>query len=257
MGNLKKFLSNKNTVTVLGVLVGVVFLYIAYNMRVNQAVKPVSVPIAKEAISSSSRITQDMIEYVDVTSDFIKKSPNLVTNASQIINSRVIAGASIPQNGFFYTDQVTNSENSSNSIVSNIPDGYTIFELKVDMHKTYGNSIYPGNYIDIYMKADNGNGLLIYEKLIESIKVLDVRDSSGNSVFNGSEEKSEPEVLLFAVPDELHLLLNKAKLINGAGIDLFPVPRNASYSKNPKETSIANESLVGFINARSQYISED
>ena len=56
---------------------------------------------------------------------------------------------------------------------------------------------------------------------------------------------------------EVNLLLNKAKLINGAGIELFPVPRNASYSKNPKETSIANESLVGFINARSQYISED
>ena len=50
MGNsgfsLKRLLSNKNTVTILAVILGVVFLYIAYNMRVKQAIEPKSVPIA-------------------------------------------------------------------------------------------------------------------------------------------------------------------------------------------------------------------
>ena len=54
MGNLgvgiKKFLSNKNTVTVVGVVVAVLVLYIAYNMRVQAAVNPISVPYATEQI---------------------------------------------------------------------------------------------------------------------------------------------------------------------------------------------------------------
>ena len=40
-------LGNKNTVTILGVLVGIAVILIGYNYRVNNAVKPVEVPYAK------------------------------------------------------------------------------------------------------------------------------------------------------------------------------------------------------------------
>ena len=84
MGNsgfsLKRLLSNKNTVTILAVILGVVFLYIAYNMRVKQAIEPKSVPIANQDIIANQVISSDMYEYVNVSSSFVKKSPNLVTN---------------------------------------------------------------------------------------------------------------------------------------------------------------------------------
>ena len=55
MGNimvpLKKFLSNKNTITILGVLIGVVVLYVGYNWRVTKSIQPVSVPISATTIS--------------------------------------------------------------------------------------------------------------------------------------------------------------------------------------------------------------
>ena len=61
MGNfsngIKKFLSNKNTVTVVGAVVAVVVLYIAYSMRVNAAINPISVPYAKEQINPGTQIT--------------------------------------------------------------------------------------------------------------------------------------------------------------------------------------------------------
>ena len=48
MGNLlvpfKKFLSNKNTITILGVLIGLVVLYLGYSWRVTQSIQPTSVP---------------------------------------------------------------------------------------------------------------------------------------------------------------------------------------------------------------------
>ena len=92
MGNLgntiKKFLSNKNTVTILGVIIGVVVLYIGYNYRVKQAITPRSIPVAKQAIGARSEITADMIKYVNVSSDFVKNTPNLITNSSMLIGRK-------------------------------------------------------------------------------------------------------------------------------------------------------------------------
>ena len=46
MGNLiisiKRFLGNKNTVTILGVLVGIIVLYVGYTYRVKKALEPQS-----------------------------------------------------------------------------------------------------------------------------------------------------------------------------------------------------------------------
>ena len=60
MGNListlKKFLADKNTVTILGILLGIVVLYFGYNWRVNEKVKFVDVIyfIYKLQINSNS-----------------------------------------------------------------------------------------------------------------------------------------------------------------------------------------------------------
>ena len=52
MGNIittfKRFLSNKNTVTIIGVLLGLIVLYIGYNYRIKTAVSTISVPVAKK-----------------------------------------------------------------------------------------------------------------------------------------------------------------------------------------------------------------
>ncbi|MBR5662975.1 MAG: hypothetical protein IKX00_04985 [Bacilli bacterium] len=249
--NLKGLLSNKNTVTILAVVLGVVFLYIAYNMRVKQAIEPKSVPVANQDIIANQAITSDMIEYVEVTNSFVTKSPNLITSSNQLIGKKIAPGNSIPEHGFFFTDQIVSSDDNFDPTIANIPDGYTLFELKVDLASTYGNSIYPGNYIDLYLKAYD-NGLLIYGKFIESIEVLDVRDSVGRHVFDGGKSSGTPSVLLFAVPDEMHLLLNKAKLLSG--IEMYPVPRNSSYSENPSATVIKSEYLKNYVLSKSAVI---
>ena len=165
MNTIKKFLSNKNTVTILGVVIGVLVLYFGYNYRVKQAVTPVSVPVAKVAIGSTSEITEDMIKYVNVSSDFVKKTPNLVRNASLLIGKKVNVGTSIPVNGLFYQDQIVESGDLPDSAFD-IPDGYTVFNLSVDNTLTYGNSMYPGNYIDLYLQGRDDSGKPIYGEFI-------------------------------------------------------------------------------------------
>lgn len=248
MGNLltpfKRFLGNKNTVTILGVLLGIVVLYIGYDWRVKQSTNPVSVPFAKEEIKSRTKIDETMIGHTDVPASFVSSSSNLLRNSSDIIGKYVSYATTIPKNSLFYSEVLVNGSDMPDSSFANIPDGYTIFSLSVDNHKTYGNSIFPGNRIDLYMRATDDSGLLIYGNLIESIEVLDVKDSKGNHVFE-TTEKGEPAELLFAVPEDLFLLLKKATYLGG--IDIEPVPRNITYSANPGETLVKSAELRAFI----------
>lgn len=248
MGNLltpfKKFLGNKNTVTILGVLLSIVVLYVGYDMRVEKATSPVSVPYAKVEISSRTMVEENMVGYTEVPSSLVKKSSNMVTNASDILGKYVSYATTIPKNSFFYSEVLMTKAEMPDSSFADIPDGYTIFSLSVDNHSTYGNSIFPDNTIDLYMKATSADGKLYFGKLIESIKVLDVKDSSGKHVFE-TTEAGKPAELLFAVPEDLFLLLKKATYLSGISIE--PVPRNASYSANPGETEVASDELKAFI----------
>ncbi|MBQ4060711.1 MAG: hypothetical protein IJD46_01670, partial [Bacilli bacterium] len=157
---------------------------------------------------------------------------------------------------FFYTDQVVAEKQLNDSAFNDIPDGYTIFTLKVDLHTTYGNSIYPGNYIDLYLKAIDDTNRLIYGQFITSIEVLAVKDSAGNHVFEGASTGT-PAELLFAVPDEMYKLLMKADLLTSNSIEIIPVPRNASYTSNKGETSVTSEYLKNFILSKSATIPDE
>lgn len=247
MGNIvttiKRFLANKNTVTIIGVLLGLVVLYIGYNYRVEQAVDTVFIPYARETISASSEITSDAVGTMEVLRSFANNG-SVIANTQEVINTTspycVNYGTSIPQGAFFYKEQVTPCSGISNNILKNMPDGYAPFSLSVDIHTTFGNSMYPGDYIDLYVKMSSSDNKIIFGKFIEKIQILDVRDNNGVSVFLTSDIKT-PSELLFAVPEDLLLLLYKASYVNT--VEIIPIPRNAGYTVNPGETAVSSEYL--------------
>lgn len=249
MGNLltpfKKFLSNKNTVTIIGVLLGIVVLYIGYTWRVNQSISPKRVPYATQTLISGQEITEEMIGYTEIPGDTLKNMTNIVTDVNNIRTKLVSYDSKIPQNGFFFAENLIAPEDMPDSVFSKIKDGYTIFALNVDNDSTYGNSIFPDDTIDLYMTAKDENGLLIFGRFIKSIQVLAVKDSDGNNVFSNSADTKEPAVLLFAVPEDLFLLLSKANKLDE--IEINPVPRNSSYSKNPAATEVESDYLKDFV----------
>ena len=256
MTNLKRFISNKNTVTILGVILGVVVLYFGYNWRVNQAIELVSIPYATQAIGGKTKITSAMISTVEVNSSFVRNNPNIITDVTKLIDQYVNYGMPVPEGSFFYNGQVVAENELNDSAFNDIPDGYTIFSLSVDLHSTYGNSIYPGNYIDLYLKAIDDTNRLVYGQFITSIEVLAVKDSSGNHVFEGASTGT-PAELLFAVPDDMYKLLMKADLLTSNSIEIVPVPRNASYTSEKGETSVTSDYLKNFILSKSATIPDE
>lgn len=255
--SMKKFFANKNTVTIIGVLVGVLILYLGYNWRVKQATSPVSVPYAKVEIAARTLITTDMIGYTQVPQSLVNSSNNLVKNAGLIVGKYVSYGNTIPANSLFYSGSLMSEDELPDSAFADIPDGYYVYSLGVDLHTTYGNSIFPGNYIDLFMKAVDDTGKVIYAKLIESIEVLAVKDSQGRHVFESTVESRTPAELLFAVPSDMYLLLKKSDYITTNAVAIEPVPRNAAYSANPGDTVVKSSFLKEFILSKTTYVPED
>lgn len=259
MGNIlvkiKRFLGNKNTVTILCVLGGILVLYIGYNWRVSSATEPVRIPYAKNTLSSRHVITSDDIGYMEVASTVVSKMRNVIRASNLLVGQEVAYGNVIQQNSFFFEGDVEDpsTNQGTSALLSNIQDGYTLVYLDVDLHTTYGNAIYPGNYIDLWFEGTDENRRFMYGKFIQSIQVLDVTDRDGNSVFETGSESRTPAQLLFAVPDELKSLLEKAKLVG----ELVPVPRNKSYSENPGATEVSSSYLGNYILAQSVVVPEE
>ena len=261
----KKFLTNKITVTVVGVLAAIVILYIGYNMRINQAITPITVPYALEEIDPGVQITEDMVGTKEIPQSM--SDGTILTDTADVIDMYSSADSVIPEGSLFYTRSVVSREQLPGSIILDYPRGYVLYNLDVDMASTYSNSIYPGNYIDIYLKVQNvvdpnnpaasGDDRIMVGKLLENVKVIAVYDSDGNNVFANLDDKTVPAQIIFAVPEEYHILLRKASFLRAYESEIIPVPTAESLEDDPGDVKLSSEDLKNFINNVTAMTEED
>lgn len=241
LNTFKKFFTNKTTVTILGVVVGVAVLFGFYTYRVNNAVNPTRVPVATRTIAATEEITSADIKMEEIGSSFL--TDDIITSTNDLVGKYINTGTSIPEGGMFYTSQIVEKEELPNSIFDEIPDGYTIYQLRVNNESTYANSIFPGDRIDLYMTTTQDD-LIYFGEFIRSIEVLAVRDANGENVFDVTSGRT-PAWLLFAVPTDMYRYLKVAEYI--ANVTITPVPRNRTYNTESGSTEITNEELLQMI----------
>ena len=265
MGNLvtsiKKFMQNKNTVTVVGVILAIVVLYVAYTMRVNSAINPVTVPYAAEQIKAGIQITESMISTREVPPSMLEG--DVILNVGEIIDKYSAADTVIPKGSLFYRRAVVEKEQLPTNIILEYPKGYVLYNLPVDITSTYGNSVYPGNYIDIWLKAVNkvdanqpitaDADKIMYGKLISNIQVLAVKDGNGQPVFQNLDENRTPAMVVFALPEEYYVLLRKANYMRTYDTSIELVPTNESIKDEPGELELSSEQLKEWINTHTYW----
>ncbi|HIS37937.1 MAG TPA: hypothetical protein IAB45_00300 [Candidatus Onthousia faecavium] len=262
---VKKFLTNKNTVTVIGVVLAIVILYLGYNMRISQAIDPVTVPYALEEIDPGVQITEDMVGTMEIPRS-MADNDTIFTSKADVIDMYSYSDSVIPEGSLFYRRSVVSRDQLSDSIILDYPKGYVLYNLDVDMASTYSNSIYPGNYIDIYLKVQNavdannpngGDDRIMIGKLLENVKVIAVFDSNGNNVFANLDEKTTPAQIIFAVPEEYHILLRKASYLRAYESEIIPVPTAESLEDEPGDVTLSSNDLKNFINNVTAMTEED
>ena len=272
MGNLtngiKKFMQNKNTVTVLGVILAIVVLYFAYTMRINSAIHPIIVPYATAQISSGTQITESMVSTREVPPAMVDRE--VIVNKGEIIDKYSAADTIIPKGSLFYKRAVVEKEQLPANIILDYPKGYSLYNMPVTMFETYGNNVYPGNYIDITLIAKNRlsedqvskisteEDMLkaeqtLTEKILKNVKVLSVTDSAGQAVFQNMDEKRTPAMIVFAVPQEIWDLLVKASQMTTYNVNFKITPTNESLKDEPGDVEWVSDYAKEWINRRATW----
>jgi len=253
--SLKRFFKNKNTVTILGVVAIVALLYFAYNYTINKAVSPVQMPVAAKTIQPRTEITRDLITTISVPSISVKG--NAIRSVGQLTGKYTNVNSVIPEGSMFYKQMVVDKAELPDSAFTEVKDGEIPVQFKVSMESTYGNSIYPGNKIDIYMKAENELKQVMIGKLFENIEVLAVKDENGKHVFENTEEDRKPAFILFGLQPEFFIILTKAQYMKtNYGVELILVP-HGGLVPTEGETQVSTQFLVDFIDANTVTIYSD
>lgn len=254
--SMKKFVSNKNTVTIIGVILCIVILYLGYNMRINQKVSLTKVPYANQTIQPKKEITSAMISYMNVPASFLVGS--YYKSADDIIGKYSNYNTMIAEGSLFYTDLVIEKSDLPNSAFLDIDENDTVINYNVDMNSTYANSMMPGDYINIYFRGTADDGTIMFGKFLSNIKILDVKDSAGQHVFENTQESRTPAYMLFAIPEEMHLLFRKALYLSGEyGVQLLLIPNTQVLNEDETHVLISSEDIQNYINDRTKMVSVD
>lgn len=232
---IKKVLGNKNTVTIIGVLLCIIVLYVGYNMRINQKTKLVKVYYATETIQPKTQITEDMIGTTELPETFL--TGEYYKNYSDIEGKYSNYNSIIPAGSLFYTAQVVKKDELPDSVLYDIEKENTISYLRTDVERSYGNIIMPTNYVDVYVKMTNSDGKIVYGKYMENLKVLSVKTSDGQDVFDNTEEVRTPSYIYFAMPEAEYLTFTMLKYLQEekeeAFIEIVLVPSGTEYEDTP------------------------
>ena len=196
-----------------------------------------------------------MVTFISVPKSMV--SDNVLKGTGSIVDKYTAVNTVIPKGSMFYSDVLVEKEDLPDSAFVEVPVGQTPYALSVTSQSTYGNSIFPGNIIDVYMKATDENGQIIVGRLLEDVKVLAVKDNAGNNVFEDTTANRTPSTLLFGVNNETYVLLKRAEYLKSKGVELFPVPYGGNVQLTGN-TKVDREELVELIDSLSiGYISED
>ena len=258
--SIKKFMGNKNTVTILGVVLCIIILIVGYNKTINSQIKLSTVPYALQTIQPKTLITADMVGTMSVPQAFIKVGEYYKTK-EDVVGKYSNYNTMIAQGSIFYKDLLTEQKYLPDSYMYNVPKGSTVINYPVNMSTTYANSMMPGDYINIYFKAilpadesEEKKDTIMFGKFLSNIEILAVKDSSGQHVFENTEETRTPAYMLFAVKEEQHLLIRKALYLqNEYSVELLLVPNTEEISEEA-EVVLNSADITKFITDRTELV---
>ena len=253
MVSARRIITNKNTVTIVGVIVILAILYMGYNSTINNAVNPVKVQVAANLIGPQAEITVEDVKWIEVPS--ISKPSNVILQESQIVGKYTDINATIPEGSMFYADVLVEKDDLPGTWLTKLKADVngvidTPAYINVNVVSTYGNSIQPDDYIDLYMKAQDESKLIMYGKLLENVQILAVKDSSGEDVFSGSDSDATPSYLYFGLSEELYVLYTKALYLEREGVELVVVPHGGVVPVTG-DVLVSSEYLKDYIIAHS------
>ena len=255
--SLKKFFTNKNTVTIIGVVAILVILYFLYTKTIKDKTQEIQVPVAAKTISPQTQITESDVTYVNVAK--AAKPDKVLMNDNEIIGKYTGVGSTIPEGSMFYRDVIVEKEDLPGNWLTLLEadestGGLQIpYYFSVNTTTTFGNSIQPGDYVDFYARTysdetdKNGANQLMFGKLLSNVKILSVTDGEGKDVFRSTNDISAPAFLNFGLSKDNYELFKKADYLNDVDIEIIVVPHGGAVKEEDLKVNVSSKVLRDFI----------
>lgn len=249
MGNFKKFLKNKNTVTILGVIACLVILYIGYSMRINSKTALVTVYYANQTIQPKTLITDEMISKTSVPASFILGT--YYKNYNDIVGKYSNYNTVIAEGSLFYSDLLIEEGNLPDAMLYDINEGERLVSLPVNTETTYGNSLMPSNVVDVYVKYIDEKKI-VYGKFFDKVEILGVKDSSGENVFETTDQSRVPAYAYFSLDEAKYLLFSSLQYVKEyhgeAELEIILVPNTKEYKEDDyTATEVYSTDLYNYV----------
>ena len=150
---LKRFITNKNVVTVIGVLLVLAILFWGYTSSIKKETNPVNVPIAAKKINPKTQITSEDVTYAQVANRMVGQG--VLRSSALIVGKYTNLNVTIPKGSMFYSEWIVDAEELPGNWIEQLDyeSGELGYYMDVNVENTLGNNVLPNTYIDIYMKA--------------------------------------------------------------------------------------------------------
>lgn len=260
--SLKKFFTNKNTVTIIGLIAILFILYFMYTRTVDEQVKKISVPVASKTINPQTQITADDVTYIEVASAAAPDQSKVLMNDGAIIGKYTGVGATIPEGSMFYADVVVEKEDLPGNWLTLLEkDAFGNLQkpyyFSVNTTTTFGNSIQPGDYVDFYVRTYDNQNKVMFGKILENVKILAVTDSGGNDVFRSTNDIGSPSFLNFGLSEDYHTLFKNIEYLNNIDVQLIVIPHGGATPEENLETNVTSAQLRTHIEAQVTKVKQD
>ena len=240
--SLKKFFTNKNTVTIIGVVAILIILYFMYTKTIETQTDKKLVPVAAKEIPAETEITSEMITTIQVAKAAMPEK--VEKNSANIEGKYTCQNSMIPEGSMFYSDALCEFDELPGSWIKALqPDENGVmpipYSFPVNVTTTYGNAIQPGDYVDFWAKTilettDTKNGDtskgLIYSKVFENAKVLSVTDSEGKNVFKSKNDTGEPAFLNFGLTPDHYKFFRYMENVEEQAVTIIVVPHGGNVA---------------------------
>ena len=157
----------------------------------------------------------------------------------------------IAEGSLFYYDLLIDEASLPDAVLYDVNEGERLVSFPVNMRTTYGNSIMPGNKVDVYVKLVD-NEKIVYGEYFTDVEVLGVKDSNGRNVFENTEETRTPAFIYFGLSEAKYLLFTSMNFLkeynDDAQIEISFVPNTAKFdSEDPTATIVKSSYLYEFV----------
>lgn len=177
-----------------------------FDVAVKNSVDYIEIPVAAVLITPRTKISESHIRMERVPSAMV--SDSIHKSIDDIVDLWVKYSVTLAPGSFFYHEYVEVAENVGDHPQLMLEHGQGVASLAVDLLTSAGNTLLPGQYVDIVFTSKDKRKPIVSDVIFRSVRVLAVKDRNGLDMSDPKSQKIPAVALLALNQQDIPLFLH-------------------------------------------------